>query len=75
MMMGLCDWCQQSHIYANMPYTGMIASSGASIHPPHRKEKTMAQQTGPVVGWLPHDIYADMPCAGMELAAGISARR
>ena len=34
----------------------------------------MAQQTGPVVGWLPHDIYADMPCAGMELAAGISAR-
>ena len=31
-------------------------------------------QTGPVVGWLPHDIYANMPYAGMMLSAGISAR-
>jgi hypothetical protein len=25
-------------------------------------------------GWLPHNVYANTPCAGMELAAGISAR-
>jgi hypothetical protein len=41
--------------------------------PPEGRKQRLAR-LGLSRAWLTHDIYANMPYAGMELAAGISAR-
>jgi hypothetical protein len=75
MMMGLvCPGASRTHIYANR-LDSLVVGSGASIHPPRPEgRKQRLARLGLSRAWLPHDIYADMPCAGMMLSAGIAAR-